>query len=185
MAAKSSRTAIPRAERADHIFAAVLDGRSYAEIALSEGIGLRRVQQIVRETLGERDKVLAIAWRELQIARLQNALGVADAEVNKGKMSAVPAMLRLMRELRPLVERSFHDLPMFYAHDVNCEEFEASRNRLGASREIVKRTATGAAAPQNAAGEGQASAAAPSDIASAAQALDIPQNRATSEISPQ
>ena len=41
-----------KSERARHIYAAMMDGRSLREIAEAEGLGVRRIQQIVSEELG-------------------------------------------------------------------------------------------------------------------------------------
>ncbi len=38
-------------ERARHIYAAMMDGRSLREIAEAESLGIRRIQQIVAEEL--------------------------------------------------------------------------------------------------------------------------------------
>ena len=45
------KAASEKSERARHIFAAMMDGRSLREIAESEGLGVRRIQQIVAEEL--------------------------------------------------------------------------------------------------------------------------------------
>ncbi len=127
-----------RSERADYIFAAMLAGRSYQQIALKEGIGVRRVQQIVRETLAERQSSPAAAWRDLQIGRLQNALSVVESEIAKGKITAVPYLIRVMRELQPLVSGAFNSLPPYYVHEGSCEEFEAVQSRIAASRQAIE-----------------------------------------------
>src|SRR5271155_5729893 len=85
-----------KSERARHIYAAMMDGRSLREIAESEGVGVRRIQQIVSEELTRRKANPASDYALLQIARLERALELLGAEIDAGKAAAVHAFLRVI-----------------------------------------------------------------------------------------
>ena len=94
-----------KSERARHIYAAMMDGRSLREIAEAEGLGVRRIQQIVSEELGRRRANPANDYAVLQIARLEQALELLGAKVEAGEAAAVPAFLRVIEQLSKLTER--------------------------------------------------------------------------------
>lgn len=177
-ARKSAQPAPVRSERADHIFAALMDGRSYADIARAEGLGVRRVQQIIRDTLKARETAPAEAWRELRIGHLQNALGLVTSELAKGKIAAVPQLIRLLRELQPLFEHAIHRLPANYGAEYCLVEFEALQNRISASRQA----AAGLPAPVDGASADFAKPNAPQAV-DIAQNGEIPRNSAAMESS--
>src|ERR1700689_5121241 len=93
-----------KSERARHIFAAMMDGRSLREIAESEGLGIRRIEQIVSEELTRRKANPANDYAMLQIARLEQALELLGAQIGSGVAAAVPAFLRVIERLSKLTE---------------------------------------------------------------------------------
>jgi hypothetical protein len=163
MTARPKLTEAQRHERAEQIFATVLDGRSYAEIAESEGLGVRRIQQIVRETLTERRGDPLAAYKHIQFARIEAALRLIEREIAAGKLSAVP-----------------HLIPMLAAHasgglgvgeivrsdDPRIGRFAAALDQLDISREIVSARLSRGAAREKLQRVGE----------SPPQVIEIPQN---------
>ncbi len=95
-------TAQEYAERARHIFAQMIDGRRLREIAETEGLSVRRIQQIVVEEIGRRNVNPAEQYGLLQIARLERALDLLGAQIDAGKVVAVPAYVKVIQELSRL-----------------------------------------------------------------------------------
>ena len=126
-----------KSQRARHIFAAMMDGRSLREIAESEGLGVRRIQQIVSEELTRRKANPANDYAILQIARLEQALELLGAEIDAGKAAAVPAFLRVIERLSKLTESQL-DLasPMFRLAD-EVAEMEKRFELLAVAREVL------------------------------------------------
>ena len=131
------KAASEKSERARHIFAAMMDGRSLREIAESEGLGIRRIQQIVSEELTRRKANPANDYAILQIARLEQALELLGAEIDAGKAAAVPAFLRVIERLSKLTERQL-DLasPMFRLAD-EVAEMEKRFELPAVAREVL------------------------------------------------
>src|SRR5271155_146639 len=122
-----------KSERARHIYAAMMDGRSLREIAEAEGLGIRRIQQIVAEELARRKGDPATDYALLQIARLEQAQELLGAKIDAGEAAAVPAFLRVIEQLSKLSERQLGGSPMLRLADEMEERFE----RLAVAREVL------------------------------------------------
>jgi hypothetical protein len=130
-------TPIEKSERARHIFAAMMDGRSLQEIAESEGLGVRRIQQIVSEELTRRKANPANDYALLQIARLERVLELLGAEIDAGKAAAVYAFLRVIEQLSKLTAGQLYlEAPMFRLAD-EVAEMEERFERLAVAREVL------------------------------------------------
>jgi hypothetical protein len=161
---KPSVTAAQRSERADQIFAAMLDGRSYAEIAAAEQLSVRRIQQIVRATLAERESDPQAAYRHVQIARMEAALRLIEREIAAGKVSAVPHLLKVLAMLNGYAHESLRRGPVFGHDDPRISQFAAALDQLDDSREAVGARLSQAAAREKLRGE-EAPAGQAADIA--------------------
>jgi hypothetical protein len=131
----SPKAASEKSERARHIFAAMMDGRSLREIAESEGLGIRRIQQIVSEELRRRRANPANDYAILQIARLEQALELLGAQIDAGIAAAVPAFLRVIERLSTLTEGQLGS-SMFRLAD-EMDDMEERFERLAAAREVL------------------------------------------------
>ena len=126
-----------KSERARHIYAAMMDGRSLREIAEAEGLGVRRIQQIVSEELGRRRANPANDYAVLQIARLEQAQELLGAKIDAGEAAAVPAFLRVIEQLSKLTRGLLHvESPTFRLAD-EADEMEESFERLAVAREVL------------------------------------------------
>ena len=72
-------------ERTRHVFARLMDGQSTAAIAAAEGLGVRRVQQIVAAELARREANPAEDYVLMQVARLERALDLLGGQIEAGK----------------------------------------------------------------------------------------------------
>ena len=127
-----------KSERARHIYAAMMDGRSLREIAEAEGLGIRRIQQIVAEELARRKGDPATDYALLQIARLEQAQELLGAKIDAGEAAAVPAFLRVIEQLSKLTERQLHlggSAAFRFADEAN--EMEERFERLAVAREVL------------------------------------------------
>ena len=124
-----------KSERVRHIFAAMMDGRSTREIAESEGLGVRRIQQIVSEELARRRANPADDYAFLQIARLEQALELLGAQIDLGR-AAVPAFLRVIEQLSRLTDGKLV-LPAAYRPVDEAAEMEQRFERLAVAREVI------------------------------------------------
>ena len=125
-----------KSERARHIYAAMMDGRSLREIAEAEGLGIRRIQQIVAEELARRKGDPATDYALLQIARLEQAQELLGAKIDAGEAAAVPAFLRVIEQLSKLSERQLGGSPMLRLAD-EADEMEERFERLAVAREVL------------------------------------------------
>lgn len=125
-----------KSERVRHIFAAMMDGRSTREIAESEGLGVRRIQQIVSEELARRRANPADDYAFLQIARLEQALELLGAQIDLGRAAAVPAFLRVIEQLSRLTDGKLV-LPAAYRPVDEAAEMEQRFERLAVAREVI------------------------------------------------
>jgi hypothetical protein len=114
----------------------MLDGRSLREIAESEGLGVRRIQQIVSEELARRRANPAKDYELLQIARLEQALELLGVQIDAGKAAAVPAFLRVIEQLSKLTERQLYLVSPFRLTDEAAEMGERFE-RLAVAREVL------------------------------------------------
>src|SRR5271168_4375127 len=136
-----------KSERARHIYAAMMDGRSLREIAEAEGLGIRRIQQIVAEELARRKCDRATDYALLQIARLEQAQELLSAKIDAGEAAAVPAFLRVIEQLSKLTERQLHlgGSAAFRLAD-EADEMEERFERLAIAREVLAERRTRGAA---------------------------------------
>ncbi len=131
------KAASKKSERARHIFAAMMDGRSLREIAESEGLGIRRIQQIVSEELTRRRANPANDYAMLQIARLEQALELLGAEIDAGKAAAVPAFLRVIEQLSKLTKGQLDVGSSMFRLADEVDEMEERFERLAVAREVL------------------------------------------------
>jgi hypothetical protein len=109
--ARSRRTAHDRVMRANRIFARMLEGQAYGEIAAAEGLTVRRVRMIVQEALGRRDIEPREEYARVQVARLDSALRLVEGKVADGKLSAVSPLIRLVDQLDRYQGRQRYEPP--------------------------------------------------------------------------
>jgi hypothetical protein len=69
-----------------------------AEIALQEGLSVRRAREVVHEILARREVDPAEGFVQLQIGRLSDAMIVAHAAMMEGDMQALDRVLRIVGE---------------------------------------------------------------------------------------
>ena len=82
--ARPRRTSHGRVMRENRIFARMMEGRAFAEIAIAEGLSRRRVGMIVREALDRWDSEPDKKYRLVQIARLGIAMGMVEDRLRAG-----------------------------------------------------------------------------------------------------
>jgi hypothetical protein len=135
--ARPRRTAYDRAMRANRIFAQMLEGQSYAAIADSEGLTVRRVRQIVQQALDRWDIEPRKEYTLVQIARLDSALRLIERKIADGKLNAVPHLIRVLEQLD-----RYHG-EQLYAPPLECRQTDKAiavrlkMERLAASRAAV------------------------------------------------
>jgi hypothetical protein len=74
-------------------------GMSVARIAQAENRSVRRVRQIIAETLDKRESDPPAGFVQLQIARLNDAMMVAHTRMIEGDLRAIDRLVNLVREL--------------------------------------------------------------------------------------
>jgi hypothetical protein len=74
-------------------------GTSVARIAQAEGRSIRRVRQIIADTLEKREIDPPAGFVQLQIARLNDAMMVAHTRMIEGDLRAIDRLVNLVREL--------------------------------------------------------------------------------------
>jgi hypothetical protein len=124
-------------ERAQRIFARLMAGDSMRAIAASEGLSVRRVQQIVRERLDRRDSNPADDFVLLQIARLERALDLVGAQIDAGKASAAHAFVRIIEQLNRLAPDRLRLKATFQGIGDEVDKMEDRLGRLDAAREAL------------------------------------------------
>jgi|SRR5271163_76925 hypothetical protein len=164
-----------KSERARHIYASMMDGRSLREIAEAEGLGVRRIQQIVSEELGRRRANPANDYAVLQIARLEQAQELLGAKIDAGEAAAVPAFLRVIEQLSKLTRGLLHVESSTFRLADEADEMEESFERLAVAREVL---AERRARRRCAEGEDSAKPNAP-------QVVEITANREIADFAPQ
>ncbi len=88
-----------KAERNVRLFNLLKSGVPIAEIALQEGLSVRRAREIVQEMLERREVDPPAGFAQLQIGRLSDAMMVAYAAMMEGNMHALDRVLRIVGEL--------------------------------------------------------------------------------------
>jgi len=169
------KAASEKSERARHIFAAMMDGRSLREIAESEGLGIRRIQQIVSEELTRRRANPANDYAMLQIARLEQALELLGAEIDAGIAAAVPAFLRVIEQLSKLTKGQLDVGSSSFRLADEVVDMEERFERLAVAREVLAERRARRSRPE---GEDSAKPNAP-------QSLEINTNREMADFAAQ
>ena len=88
-----------KAERSVRLFNLLKAGVPIAEIALQEGLSVRRAREVVQEMLARREVDPPAGFVQLQIGRLSDAMMVAHAAMMEGNMQALDRVLRIVGEL--------------------------------------------------------------------------------------
>ncbi len=88
-----------KAARTVKLFTLLKSGMPIAEIALQEGISVRRARERVQEMLARREVDPPAGFAQLQIGRLNDALMVAYAAMMEGNMHALDRVLRIVGQL--------------------------------------------------------------------------------------
>ena len=88
-----------KAERNVRLFNLLKAGVPIAEIALQEGLSVRRARELVEGMLGRREVDPPAGFVQLQIGRLGDAMMVAHAAMMAGDMRALDRVLRIVGEL--------------------------------------------------------------------------------------
>jgi hypothetical protein len=88
-----------KAERNVRLFNLLKAGVPIAEIALQEGLSVRRARELVQEMLELREVDPPAGFAQLQIGRLGDAMMVAHAAMMAGDMRALDRVLRIVDEL--------------------------------------------------------------------------------------
>jgi hypothetical protein len=147
VAAETQTAAAERSERARHIVARLMEGRTTAEIAAAEDLSVRRVQQILREECERRRADPARDHALLQIARLERVVDRLGRQIDGGKTAAAPAFLRAIDMLSRMT-RSPLNIANFVAPAEGVAWALESFARLDAAREIVAERFAAAAEAQ-------------------------------------
>ena len=90
-----------RAKAARHvkIFNMLAAGMPVSEIALREGISLRRMRATIQELLARREADPHDGFAQFQIARLNDAMMIAHTAMMEGNLQAVDRVVKLVHEL--------------------------------------------------------------------------------------
>ncbi|MGO4870381.1 MAG: hypothetical protein ACLPGW_07180 [Roseiarcus sp.] len=88
-----------KAERNLRLFNLLKAGVPVAEIALQEGLSVRRARELVQEMLERRDIDPPAGFVQLQIGRLGDAMMVAHTAMMEGDLKALDRVLRIVGEL--------------------------------------------------------------------------------------
>ena len=88
-----------KALRRERIFDRLREGWAYQAIADAEGVTIRRIRQIVSETLQRREVDTNADHAMVQLARLEPALKIAGEALAEGDTSAIGPYLKLLDRL--------------------------------------------------------------------------------------
>ncbi len=88
-----------KAVRNVRLFNLLKSGVPIAEIALQEGLSVRRAREVVQEMLERREVDPPAGFAQLQIGRLSDAMMVAYTAMMEGNMHALDRVLRIVGEL--------------------------------------------------------------------------------------
>ena len=88
-----------KAERNVKLFNLLKAGVPIAEIALREGLSVRRAREAVQEMLERRELDPPSGFVQLQVGRLGDAMMVAHAAMMEGNMQALDRVLRIVGQL--------------------------------------------------------------------------------------
>ena len=102
-ARKRGLTAFGREARLARILARLREGWAYDEVGREERLTAERVRQIVRKGLEGRPLDEATDHAKLQLARIQPAMRIAGAAVERGDVAAIAPLLKCLDQTcRPL-----------------------------------------------------------------------------------
>ena len=90
-----------KAARNVKLFNLLKAGVPIAEIALQEGLSVRRAREVVQEILERREVDPPAGFVQLQVGRLGDAMMVAHAAMMEGNLQALDRVLRIVGELDP------------------------------------------------------------------------------------
>lgn len=116
-----------KAERSVKLFNLLKAGVPVAEIALQEGLSVRRARELVQEMLARREVDPPAGFVQLQIGRLSDAMMVAHAAMMEGNMHALDRVLRIVGQLD-----RYHGLPRAPADFERRRDADARRRRARA-----------------------------------------------------
>ena len=88
-----------KAARNVKLFNLLKAGVPIAEIALQEGLSVRRAREVVQEILERREVDPPAGFVQLQVGRLGDAMMVAHAAMMEGNLQALDRVLRVVGEL--------------------------------------------------------------------------------------
>jgi hypothetical protein len=88
-----------KAARNVKLFNLLKAGMPVAEIALQEGLSVRRAREVMQEMLERREVDPPAGFVQLQIGRLSDAMMVAHTAMMDGDMQALDRVLRIVGEL--------------------------------------------------------------------------------------
>ena len=98
-ARKRGLTAFGREARLARILARLREGWAYDEVGREERLTAERVRQIVRKGLEGRPLDEATDHAKLQLARIQPAMRIAGAAVERGDVAAIAPLLKVLDRL--------------------------------------------------------------------------------------
>ena len=87
-----------KAARNVKLFNLLKSGVPIGEIALQEGLSVRRAREVMQEMLERREVDPPAGFVQLQIGRLSDAMMVAHAAMMEGNMHALDRVLRIVGE---------------------------------------------------------------------------------------
>ncbi|WP_158817916.1 hypothetical protein [Methylocapsa sp. S129] len=153
-AQKPKLTAHDHAIRRDRIFARMLEGQSYQEIAAAEAITPRRVRQIIQAALQKDNVDPQTDFILVQIARLEAALRVIEQKVAEGKLSAVDRLVKVLEKLDRYHAQCEPPLSLARRDRWESAGMLAGVDRIAATREAVAgRLAAGRLGAENSIGK--------------------------------
>jgi hypothetical protein len=135
--AKPVRLTPEAQKRARRIFARLIGGQSIRAIAAAEKLGVRRVQQIVRQQLERRNANPADDYALLQIARLERALELVGAQIDAGKPAAAHAFVRILDHLNRLAPERLRLRAFALRVGDEVDQMAEQLDRLDAARETL------------------------------------------------
>lgn len=134
---RTRRTAYDRKFRAERIFARLLEGQSYLDIAEAEKLSVRRVRMMVQEALDRWDIEPKKEYALVQIARLDGALRLVEQKIAEGKLHAIPHLIKLLDQLSRYHGPELYNPPMDCLDEQRGAAVRLKLERLAASRMAV------------------------------------------------
>jgi len=88
-----------KAQRNLRVIDILASGVSVAALAQEEGLSVRRMREVIRQILAQREADPPAGFVQLQIARLTDAMLISHGAMMRGDMRAVDLVLKIVREL--------------------------------------------------------------------------------------